>query len=211
MRPSKIENRKQSLCCPVHSRDYYTICGQIDEQGDTPEHDLRSTREPGGVEQRLDVVLNESSAVSRLPSAATERILERRQGTNPPGVLDENPPDGGGNVEQRHPGPAEHQQSAQYDKQDEREVNYEDEIGEGAVDQATGTRSFILSTSTHRTVELHPSHDRLEPWLAAQRIKDWIDAQIRRPSSPVIDGALHPIERSLLITERDVHDRHLHR
>jgi hypothetical protein len=105
------------------SRYYNTVCGQIDEQGETTEHYLRSTREPGRIEQRLDVVLNEPATVSRFTSALTERILERRQGTDPPAVLDDHAPDGRRNVEQRHPPPTENEQSAQYDKEDEREMN----------------------------------------------------------------------------------------
>ena len=120
--------------CAFHPRDYYTVGSQIDQQGEASQHDLRSTRETGRIEHRLDVVLDESSTVPRVAAALAERILERRQGTDPAVVLDEYAPDGGGNVWHRDPRPSEHQQSAQYDKEDEREVNDEYEISEGAVD-----------------------------------------------------------------------------
>lgn len=73
-----------------------------------------------------------------------QRVLERRQRTDPATVFDEDPPDRGGNVEEREPRPAKYQQSAQHDKKDEREMNDQYEISERAVNQAIVASKFIV-------------------------------------------------------------------
>ena len=62
---------------------------QIDDQGETPQHDLRSTRESARIEHGLNVMLDESSNVLARTAAPTERILERREGTDAASVLGE--------------------------------------------------------------------------------------------------------------------------
>jgi hypothetical protein len=47
-------------------------------------------------------------------------------------------------VDERNPRPAEHQQSAQHHKKDEREMDEEYEIGERAVNQAIVASKFIV-------------------------------------------------------------------
>jgi hypothetical protein len=67
------------MCCALSSRDYQTVCNQIDEQGETPKHNLRRACERTRIEHRQNVVLDEAASVSWLSAALTEEILERRQ------------------------------------------------------------------------------------------------------------------------------------
>src|SRR5688572_20740146 len=120
---------------PSASRDYQSVGNQVYEQRETSKYDLRSTREPGRVNHRLNVVVDKSSSVPRLTAEPAKGVLEWRQRTNPARELDENSPDCGGNMEHRDPLPAEHQQSTQYDEENECEVNGQYEICESAVDQ----------------------------------------------------------------------------
>lgn len=204
-------NFTTSLCDTVPSGEQHAIRSQIHDQSETSKHDLRPTREPGRIEHRLNVVLDESSTVSRLSAAHPERILEWRQRTDPAAVLDENAPDGGGNVNERHPRPAEHQQSAQHNEEDEPEVNDQYEIGERAVDQG----KFFYPLAPDRKLgnggaELHPSDERVESWLGPQRIENRMHAQVGGPAAPLIDGATRPVESLVLVAEGDVHYRLLH-
>jgi hypothetical protein len=127
---------RNSLCETLPSGDYRAVRSEIDESGKTPKHNLRSTRKPGGIQQRLNVVLDESSTVSGLTTTSSQRILERRQRTDPAAVLYENTPHRGGNVKERDPRPSDHEQPAEDDKNHEREMNRKYEIGQRAVDQA---------------------------------------------------------------------------
>lgn len=119
--------------------DYHGVSSQVYEQGESSQHDLRLSCESRWIEHGLHVVLNESTAVPRLPTEPPKRVLERRQRTDPAAVLDEYTPGRGWNVEKRQPWPAQHQQSAQHYEQHEREMTCQDEICESAVDQALGT------------------------------------------------------------------------
>ena len=83
-------------------------------------------------------MLNESAAVAGIASPRPKRILQRCKRADPTRVLDQDSPNRSGHVQQCEPWPSHNQQSSKHDEEDEREMNYQYEIREDAVDQAAG-------------------------------------------------------------------------
>ena len=81
-----------------------------------------------------DVVLDESAGVVRAARCKAQGVLQWREWTDSTRNLDEHAPDDSWKVEQRRPAPAESEEPTGHDKQDEREMEDEDEIGENAVE-----------------------------------------------------------------------------
>ena len=92
-----------------------------------------------GKRQRIDgwneVVLEEPARIARRTCSATQRVLEGREWADAARNLDEHPPERGWKMHKRPPAPAESEEPAGHDEHDEREMEDEDEIGQGAIDQ----------------------------------------------------------------------------
>ena len=121
---------KVRLMCSftAKARQGYAIRGEIEQQYQAAEHNLRSARQSGGIKQRPNVVLDETAAVTSAAALHAQRIFQRRKRTNPTHVLDQYAPHCSGNVKKCHPRPAQNQQSSQNDKEDKREMQYEYEV-----------------------------------------------------------------------------------
>jgi hypothetical protein len=75
-------------------------------------------------------MLDEAASVSRLSAATPELVLERGQRADPLADLDGGSVDGAGQVDPRHPGPAQREQAAEEHEDDERDVDDDDGIGQ---------------------------------------------------------------------------------
>src|SRR2546423_11581267 len=99
------------------------VCGQVEQQYESAEHDLRSARQSAGIQQWLDVMLDKSSAVPQLAATHAQRILQRRQRANPSGELDEHSPHRRRDMERHYCRPAQREQAAQNNESDESEMD----------------------------------------------------------------------------------------
>src|SRR5438552_946002 len=57
-----------------------------------------------------------------------------------------------------------------------------------------------------RRIERHSLHQLVEAWLVAERVDHRMHAEIGSPPTTLIDRALDPVERSLLVANTDVGD-----
>ena len=78
-------------------------------------------------------MLNEPTGISCLTAADAQRILERRERTDPSGVLDQDSPDCSRNVQPRDPGPAHYEETPQNHEEDESEVDDQYEVSQPPV------------------------------------------------------------------------------
>src|SRR5690349_11566991 len=75
-------------------------------------------------------MLDEASFISTQPCVSSQGILQRGEGADPSGQLDERTPQGGRQVHIHHPPPAQGQQTAKNDEQNKEEVDEDDEVSE---------------------------------------------------------------------------------
>ena len=68
------------------------VHAQIDRNHETAQDELIVSSEAGGIEDRKDVVFDESAGITGLTGADPERVLQRRQWTDPASELDLNSP-----------------------------------------------------------------------------------------------------------------------
>src|SRR5437773_9660215 len=84
-------------------------------------------------------MIDKSAAIARSPRLRAQRIFEGSERTNPARVLDQDTPHCCGKMEPRQPWPAQHQQPAEHDEENECEMGQDYKIGQRAVDQAADT------------------------------------------------------------------------
>ena len=123
---------------PTYARQHHRVRSDIHQQCQTAQYDLSAAREAARIQHRLDIVLDESATVTSFAAPHSQRILERSEWAYPSAVLYEDSPNRRWNVQQRQPRPTQNEKSSQDDKQDEREMQYEYDVREGAVNQAAG-------------------------------------------------------------------------
>lgn len=101
----------------------------IAHQRERAERDLGCPSESGRVDRRSQVMRYETTAVSWFPSFGAEGILEWGEGTDAPGVLNEDPPCSRRQMEPDHARPAQHEQRSEQNERQERKMEEEDEDG----------------------------------------------------------------------------------
>ena len=79
-------------------------------------------------------MLYESACIARLASSFPEQFFKWSKRADPVRPLDHHPPEHGGEMHPEKGGAAEHQQTSQYGKKDESEMEQEDSVGGYAVD-----------------------------------------------------------------------------
>lgn len=111
------------------SPQQHAIRSKIQQQHDRAQHQLRRPRQSERIEQRNDVMIDESTLVTGLAAGAPQPVLERCERTNPTGVFDQDAPNRRRYVKPRKPRPAEHEHCARDDEDHEREMDGDDRIG----------------------------------------------------------------------------------
>ena len=104
------------------------VDGDIDGEREAAEEQLIAARETFWIENRKNVMGDEIALVSGLSLLPAQPVLERRQRTDPPGELDEHPPDNRRNMQPDHARPPEHQNPAEHDEDYECKMKEEDEV-----------------------------------------------------------------------------------
>lgn len=104
-------------------RDHQRINSEVEREDNRPKHELDPARQAGRVERGEQVVLDESAAVSGFPAAGAGPVLQGSEWADPARELDEDAPDRGRDMDPREPRVAQHQETAQNDECDEREMD----------------------------------------------------------------------------------------
>jgi hypothetical protein len=91
-------------------------------------------REGRWVDRRNKVLLNEASRIARGAGSAAEHVLKRRKRAKPAGHFDPDSPEDGWKMKTRRRPPAHGKETTREDKDDERQMEDEDKIGQSAVD-----------------------------------------------------------------------------
>jgi hypothetical protein len=110
-------------CAPAQK---VPIDAEVQTQHQAAQNELDVSGESGGVQHRQDVVLDEITLIRRAACGGSERILQRRQRTDPARELDQCAPYRGGYMEVGHPSPSQHQQPAEHHEEHEYEMNCDD-------------------------------------------------------------------------------------
>src|SRR4029453_4066140 len=92
---------------------------QVDENHEQRERELNFAGEGARVDDRQQVVLNESAGIARGAREAPELVLERGKRTEPPGDLDEDAPDRCGAMKEGEPPAVEGKKAAEDHEYDE--------------------------------------------------------------------------------------------
>src|SRR5712691_2365483 len=98
------------------STEQHAVREQIDHQHGGPKGRLDARRETGRIHRRHQIMLDETAAVARLSRPRAQAVLEGRERANPAAVLDQDSPQGAGDVDGCHPPPAPREKAAQHDK-----------------------------------------------------------------------------------------------
>src|SRR5262249_13791354 len=124
---------------PRHDRSFYAdragagerfpVHKGIERKHENAEDNLCAAGQLVRVENRDDVVLDESAAISCLAAKPAPMVFERRERTDPAEEFDEHAPHGGRQVDPREKRPAQNEEAAQDHEQHETEVENDDEIG----------------------------------------------------------------------------------
>jgi len=115
------------------AREERAVHCKIEREDDRSEHQLYATGESGRIQNRQQIMLDESAAVTGFPSARSECVLERCKRTHPARELDHHSPNRRGQMQPGQTRAPQNEQPTENDEPDECEVNYDDEISERAV------------------------------------------------------------------------------
>jgi hypothetical protein len=106
----------------------------VDHNHDGAEDPLQLARQRGGIEDRQQILLDETGGIPGAAAAPPQPVLERRQRADPAGELDPGAPDRRRHVQPGDPGAPEHQQPAEDDEEHEREVDGDRRVGQNLKD-----------------------------------------------------------------------------
>ncbi len=106
------------------------------------ENHLCSVGETRRVDDGTQIVIDEAACIPRFPSPLAETILEWGEWTKPLAQLDPRTPEDTRNVHPSQSGSAKYERHADRYKDDEREVENEDQVGQDQMyhGERTGTR-----------------------------------------------------------------------
>ena len=117
-----------SFGCPAAMPDENErVDGDVDGERQAAEHELIAPRQAVRIEHRQNVMRDEVALIARFAAGAAQAVFERRQRADPAGELDERAPDDGGDVKPGDARPAEREQPAEHDEDDEREMQRDNE------------------------------------------------------------------------------------
>ena len=104
------------------------VYAAVQEKHQKPEDDLDLSGQPGRIQKRQDVVLNETGLIPRSAARFPEPLFQGRERAGPAGEFNQGSPNRRRKVEPRHPPPFQDQESSEQDKKDEAEVEKNEEI-----------------------------------------------------------------------------------
>ena len=90
--------------------------------------------QPGGVDQRQDVVLDKPTAITILPGQVAKQVFPTGKRAGQVQYLYRNAPGHGGQVQPHHPGPFQGEQAAEQHEQDEGQVKQHEAVGGESVE-----------------------------------------------------------------------------
>ena len=109
------------------------VDAQVHGQCRETENNLKAAGEHVRIENRYNVVLDEAAPVSHFPALSLQIVFQGGEGAGPAGKLDQDSPDGCGEMEPQYPSPAQEQQAAEHHKEHEAEMHYDNNISEETV------------------------------------------------------------------------------
>jgi len=114
-----------------------TVDEEVHQHHSHPNGDPPRVPDPLRIDDGDQVVLDEPSGVSGLPSEAAEMVLDGGKGAGPCEEGDEGAPESSGNVDPNDPPLPRHQEATEDHKQDEPEMHHQGDVGEDAIDHGT--------------------------------------------------------------------------
>lgn len=118
----------------------------VEQENTEAEPELNPTRQSVRVDHRGDVVIDETAGVAGFAASSSERILERRQWADESHELDHGAVQSDGDVNPRQSSPAQREQPAEDDEQDEGEVEQEYQVG-AETEEHTGNTALAHHTN----------------------------------------------------------------
>ncbi len=98
----------------------------VDEHHERAEQDLNRPRQPGGIDQHNQIVLDETAAVAILTRQLPQHLLDGRQWADPARDDDHRRPARRRQMQPDQPSPAQNKKATGQGKQDERRMQYQD-------------------------------------------------------------------------------------
>ena len=129
------------------SAKHEQVHAAVQEKYEKTEGHLKLPGQPRGVKERQNVVLDESGLVSRSSARFPEPVLQGRKRADPAGEFNQGSPTRRGKVEPYHPPPYQNQESAEQDKQNEREMKKNQEVGQPVIERRRHSLKIIESRS----------------------------------------------------------------
>jgi hypothetical protein len=114
---------------------------EIHGQHQETEADLEAPCEAGRIEQRKEVVLDETGLIAGTSRKVSQPVLERREGTGPIGKLDQRRPEDHRKVTPRDSWPSEDQEPAQDREHHKQQVDNNNQVCKCSVDHRTPLQS----------------------------------------------------------------------
>src|SRR5690606_6218615 len=109
--------------------DQTGINAQVDQQDDAPQPELNLRREPRRVDQRNQIMLDETVFISRLPGHPAQIIFPGCQRAPQVQALHDDSPGHGWQVQAEQARPAQQQQATEQHEQDEAQMQQYQRIG----------------------------------------------------------------------------------
>src|SRR5512140_733978 len=107
---------------------------EVDDHNPAGQDELRFAREPGGIDDRQQVMLDEALRVARLARPVAQVVLRMGQRTDAPGELDEETPGSDRKVNEDRPAPTRSQSAPGDDEDDEGQVKEQDSFSGQAIE-----------------------------------------------------------------------------
>jgi len=111
-----------------------SIDHKIDGDDQRAENVLQALVEPGRINDRDQIVLDEAAGVTRLARGQAQFLFQRRQRTDAVAKLDGRRPQDGRQVQAGRPFLAQQQKAAEDDEQDEAEMQQDNAVGKDSLD-----------------------------------------------------------------------------
>src|SRR6266478_3654514 len=89
------------------------------------------------------------------------------------------------------------------------ELQVRDPRGRGRSSPGCPRRSWYHDGRRRRPIERHLLHQLGEARVVAQRAGHRMHSEIRRPTTTLVDGAIDPVERTLIVAESERDENHV--
>ncbi len=104
---------------------------QVDSHHYASENNLQFAREIARIYDRYQVAFNKALCIAHLAACAPERVFKRSKRAEPAHELDRGSPRRSGEVNPRHPTPAQREHTSQDRKCDKQKMDQNKQVGEG--------------------------------------------------------------------------------